>query len=219
MLPPFWLLMAALVLIGVGLIKVVLALIEVVSINVRKSASASAPAPAAQKTKKHKDASLAGQTLYYVILVLGLATVLHGMALLGATPDFVRHAFSKPATHIAINVVLGLFCIVFYSIVLNSDRIPKEKDAALSYFLFGIGGGLAFLATVPLVMLVPVVLKRQSLLTPMNALSMTAFAMTSAATVMVVVMSLMAEKDELKSDYGRFVDVLTMVAANVATIF
>ena len=97
------------------------------------------------------DHSAAGKNIDAIILLVGFYTFLHGMVMIYCAPKIVIDLFMIPITHIIINVAIGLYCLIFFGLVLyTSVNISKNVNNMDSYRLFGFASGFLFLATAPL---------------------------------------------------------------------
>ena len=106
-----------------------------------------------QKDNNHDD-SVAGRMMYVILLYLGIFTLLHGLSIIRVAPSYVAEIFHEHWLHVIWNLKLGIFSLVFFSFVVYTDLVQKSPDMDDTYKIFGIGGGLAFLAAVPLVIIV-----------------------------------------------------------------
>lgn len=95
----------------------------------------------------HDDDTLAGNMYEYVFLVFALYTLIFGLAILRVFPEAVASIFENTLTDIVFVCALGVFLIIFYSLVLfTSIPIPKKEDERNSYLTMGLGGGISFIA-------------------------------------------------------------------------
>lgn len=97
------------------------------------------------------DHTLAGRVVEWMFAVFAVFSIVHGAALMKAfgkaTDDFIEsHTFQY-----TFYFVCGAILIVFYSLVLYSNApIPKKKENANMYWIYGYFVGLSFLM-VPIV--------------------------------------------------------------------
>lgn len=101
-----------------------------------------------------RDATTAGSVLDLVLFIFGSYTILHGLAMIGnlhtTHSEFLNHIY----TIIGLYSFLGVFLIVFYSLVVYTNiPISKEENEMGTYELVGIGGGIGFLLVLAIMML------------------------------------------------------------------
>ena len=92
------------------------------------------------------DHTLAGRMIEYILLAFGIFTILHGAALMEIFSAKTSHYIESKDVQYAVYSALGLFSIVFYTLVLYT-KLPIDKDPASydNYKLYGYIGGLSFL--------------------------------------------------------------------------
>ena len=93
-----------------------------------------------------RDPTAAGTILDIVLFLFGVYTILHGSAMIRKSRhthiDLIEHIY----TIIALYGSLGIFMIVFYTLVVYTNApISKDKTEMSKYELVGIGGGIGFL--------------------------------------------------------------------------
>lgn len=93
------------------------------------------------------DDSTAGRVLETVLVVFGLFSLIHGMALLNLFLPFTAFA-ENHAVQYTIYVTIGvLFTLFYWLIVYRSLPVSKAANSSARYILMGIAGGLLFLIT------------------------------------------------------------------------
>ena len=213
-----WLIAFASLLILVGLVKSAWSAFELMPGEMKP-----------EKEREKEDASMAGKVIYVILFVLGLFTLFHGLAILHLTPDWTHRMFRRPETHVVVNLVFGIVCLVFFSLALRPEPptwLSTDKSKVPGYEIFGIGGGLIFLASIPVVLIVDrIFVKGAPWLHPYHAIAIIAFMALSAAAILLFVATLIAEKarkDECGGDarlsWSSILDVMTMVPANVTML-
>jgi hypothetical protein len=97
--------------------------------------------------KPTPDNTAAGKMYEYVILVFAIFSLLYGLAMFGnVLPLFINRILLWKRTELTVMIVLGLFLLLFYSLVLyTSVPISKKTENDDVYILFGIGSGLSFI--------------------------------------------------------------------------
>lgn len=100
------------------------------------------------------DATLSGHVIEVILFVFGCYTLLHGLSLLEHIgPSYARYIDHVNAL-IAVYGGLGIFMIVFFSLVAYTDiPIPKDKKETPTYEIVGIGGGIMFLVSLCAILL------------------------------------------------------------------
>lgn len=97
--------------------------------------------------KTISDKTVAGRFYEYVLLIFGFYTILHALALFEVFPDRINGFMDQKVVLYSVFGVFGIVLTVFYSLVLYTD-LPIEKDTKQysDYKLFGLGGGISFIA-------------------------------------------------------------------------
>ena len=100
--------------------------------------------------KTISDTTFAGRFYEYILLVFGIYTITHGLALLNVFPRKIHNFIESDFVFNYVFILFGVILLVFYCLVLYTN-IPISKNVANynDYKLLGIGSGAAFLV-VPL---------------------------------------------------------------------
>lgn len=97
--------------------------------------------------KEAEDKTIAGRVYEYVLLVFGIYTILHGFSILHYLSKGLEDLYEEKWFHYIVFITLGLILTIFYGLIIYTDiPIPKNKDYIPSYRLFGLYGGIIFLA-------------------------------------------------------------------------
>lgn len=150
-----------------------------------------APDHLRREWKQHKvlnfiistDTTISAKMIEIALMVFGIYTLAHGLDTLGVinTPFIHTRAFIY-----FFYTVIGLFLIVFYSLVVyTSLDIPKEKGELVRYKIVGLVGGILFLIMTPLYILYHQIVDYGS---SVGALT-TGFGLTFIALISVLLMS------------------------------
>lgn len=91
------------------------------------------------------DHTLAGIMLDIVLLLFGIYTIAHGLALLELIYTSVGDHLNSREFNKVVYALFGVFLLVFYTIVTTTHWIKKDPTQDMTYRLVGIGGGLLFL--------------------------------------------------------------------------
>jgi hypothetical protein len=163
------------------------------------------------------DVTLAGRAIDLAILVFGAYNVIHGSVLLAQVfaPRALHRACPSCATLVTFRWQLGLYLglggmltllylLVLYTNAPISKNLADPTDAT-AYRVVGLGGGLLFLAGVPLL----VVLHRRDRLGP--AAVAFCFAVSAALVAGTVALALTAPRHASKSAVAT----LAMIPANL----
>ena len=161
------------------------------------------------------DNSFAGRNIDVIILLVGLYACMHGFVMLNLMPEVIENVFAMSTVHVCIYLKLGLYCLIFYSLVLYTNvPINKDNTRAGEYKIFGLGCALLFFASAPLaVMLHNIVDNDSGIFTVLNMVLL--FIALIFITIYVFVVIIATSKQETDKHY----DVLVMTLANVGAFF
>lgn len=99
------------------------------------------------------DVSVTGKVMTTFLLLLSIFTLVHGLSILNVFSESVNHAMESMIVQVLFNLAMGIMMTAFFAIIVFTDvNIPKDPSQKDSYKLVGFGGGLLFLATVPLLL-------------------------------------------------------------------
>lgn len=92
------------------------------------------------------DHTTAGRAIEWVLVVFAVFSMVHGMALMGAFPDSIDCFIESHAFQYAFYGFLGIFMVVFYSLVLYTNLpISKNPKNYNMYWIYGYLIGASFL--------------------------------------------------------------------------
>lgn len=99
---------------------------------------------------QHRDHTLAGVFIFYVILVFAGFTLVKGAAWIGLIEMHLGLTF-----YVILNMVMGILIVVFYYLVIYTD-VPISKDPTeyKDYEGYGLCTGIGFIASVPIIILI-----------------------------------------------------------------
>ena len=97
--------------------------------------------------KASEDKTFAGRMYEYILILFGIYTIIHGLAMLHVFPikfhDFIELKETQYTIFISIGLVLTIFyLLVLYTNVPINKNLEKNRD---HYKLLGLGGGISFL--------------------------------------------------------------------------
>lgn len=97
---------------------------------------------------KH-DRTTAGYVLDLILFIFGVYSILHGLRLMEHLHPSHAEILNNVHVTVAIYTGIGIFMLVFYSLVLYSNvPISKEDNERTTYEMLGLGGGFTFLLSV-----------------------------------------------------------------------
>lgn len=97
---------------------------------------------------KH-DRTTAGYVLDGLLFIFGIYAILHGLRLMDHLHPSHTEILKNIHITVAIYTLVGLFMLVFYSIILYTNiPITKDEQQRTTYELLGLGGGFTFLLSV-----------------------------------------------------------------------
>jgi len=94
-----------------------------------------------------EDDTVAGRVYEYALMVFGVYTIIHGLALVGILPAGVDDFLDTKYVQYTIYMALGVPLTIFYALVLYTN-LPISKDMRFKayYEWLGLGGGLFFVS-------------------------------------------------------------------------
>ena len=101
---------------------------------------------------KH-DRTTAGYVLDGILFIFGVYALLHGLRLLEQLHPTHSDILINVYTTVALYTIIGIFLLIFYSIVLYTHvPIDKNDKQIPTYALLGLGGGFMFLLSVSILL-------------------------------------------------------------------
>lgn len=97
------------------------------------------------------DRTAAGRAFDYTLIIYALYSILHGLTLLGCNLPLFEHLFMSLAFKATIYIALGLFLVIYYSLVLYTDMPISKTLSEYSTYQTYILLGVVFLLTSALV--------------------------------------------------------------------
>lgn len=93
------------------------------------------------------DRTFAGRTIDFVLFIFAIFSMVHGLALMNSFPPNVDAFIESHTFQYTFYAILGIFMILFYTIVLYTDiPIPKKKENYNMYWIYGYLIGATFIA-------------------------------------------------------------------------
>ena len=163
-------------------------------------------------SKDSKDSTLAGKMIYVILCVLGISTLLHGLSIINLTPEWVANLYADPQVHIFINTLFAAFSIIFFTITVETTLIPHRNDNLDEYYVIGIGGGLAFLLCIPIIIVLQSIFHHdKEIFHSINVVALCAFVIIAYALYII-------SNDYIKNHYGKLLDIMMLSIVNALVI-
>jgi hypothetical protein len=97
------------------------------------------------------DATIAGKGFDIALMVFGVYTIIHGTDLIGRLPKPWADAILTRYNLYALHAIIGMYLLVFYSLVLFTNfPIPKKPDHTDRYLIEGMLSACLFLIMIPI---------------------------------------------------------------------
>ncbi len=101
-----------------------------------------------------KDRTISAKIFDTSILLFGIYSFLHGLAMLELFSNKVNKILESRILLYSLCIILGTFLVIFYYIICyTKNDIEKKEEYINKYKLEGIGSGIVFLLTIPLMIL------------------------------------------------------------------
>lgn len=98
-----------------------------------------------------KDRTISAKIFDTSILIFGIYSLLHGLAMFQVFSHKINNILESRDLLYSLCIILGTFLVIFYYIVCyTKNNIEKKEEYINKYKLEGIGSGIIFLLTIPL---------------------------------------------------------------------